>query len=82
MNVDLYIGCLQFANGYVSEGVYTFENRKRGEKRKKKKKRKERKEIFNIESGMMLEDITMSQRVVTVNARCVFVIFLFLSFFN
>ena len=43
MNVDLYIGCLQFANGYVSEVVYTFENRKRGEKRKKeKKKRKER----------------------------------------
>lgn len=74
MNVDLYIGCLQFANGYISEVVYTFENRKRGEKRKK---RKERKEIFNIESGMMLEDITTSQRVVTVNARCVFVIFLF-----
>lgn len=49
---------------------------------KKKKKRKERKEIFNIESGMMLEDITMSQRVVTVNARCVFVIYLFLSIFN
>lgn len=47
------------------------------ERNEKKKKRKERKEIFNIESGMMLEDITTSQRVVTVNARCVFVIFLF-----
>lgn len=57
-----------------------IEKGKRNEK--KEKKGKERKEIFNIESGMMLEDITMSQRVVTVNARCVFVIFLFLSFFN
>lgn len=80
MNVDLYIGCLQFANGYVSEGACIHLRIEKGERNEKK--RKERKEIFNIESGMMLEDITTSQRVVTVNARCVFVIFLFLSFFN